>query len=119
GRVRLRCAALRVAGANGGLRLIQLARLASVRGRWACTITLAVYAYASAGAGGVAVAGIARLAPAAIASPFAGTLIRRTSPNALLLRGGIARTVALPASGVVLLLRGASAVGYPLLRAPA
>ena len=43
-RFRLSLGAFRVAGANRNLRLVQLARLASVTGRWAYTITLAVFA---------------------------------------------------------------------------
>jgi len=53
-RFRLSLRAFRISGANGSLRLVQLARLASVTGRWAYTVTLAVFAYRSAGAGGVA-----------------------------------------------------------------
>ena len=86
------------------MRLVQLARLASVTGRWAYTITLAVYAYRIGGAGGVALVGIVRLAPAAAVSPFAGTLIRRTRLERLLVAGGLLRSAALVAAGVVVLL---------------
>ena len=72
-RARRSLRAFRVAGANRQLRLVQLARLASVTGRWAYTITLAVYAYRIGGAGGVALVGIVRLAPAA-AARFIGTV---------------------------------------------
>jgi hypothetical protein len=40
------------AGASEALRLVQIARLASVTGRWAYTVTLAVFPYRHGGAGG-------------------------------------------------------------------
>jgi MFS family permease len=106
--------AFRVAGANRDLLLVQLARLASVTGRWAYTITLAVYAYRIGGAGGVALAGIVRLAPSALISPFAGTLIRRTRLDRLLIAGGLLRTIALVAAGAVVLDGGSSTLVYAL-----
>jgi hypothetical protein len=93
---------------------VQLARLASVTGRWAYTITLAVYAYRIGGAGGVALVGIVRLAPAAAVSPFAGTLIRRTRLERLLVAGGLLRTAALVAAGVVVLDGGPAILVYGL-----
>jgi predicted MFS family arabinose efflux permease len=77
--------------------------LASVTGRWAYTITLAVYAYRLSGAGGVALAGIARLVPAALVSPFAGALIQRAQMRHVLLRAGLGRTLALAGAGLVVL----------------
>jgi hypothetical protein len=79
--------AFRLSASNGRLRLVQLARLASVTGRWAYTVTLAVFAYRAGGAGGVALAGIVRLAPAAAAAPFAGALIQRFRLDRLLMVG--------------------------------
>jgi Cyclic nucleotide-binding domain/Major Facilitator Superfamily len=104
-----------VAGANRRLRLVQLARLASVTGRWAYTVTLAVYAYRSAGAGGVAVAGIVRLGPAAATAPFAGAVIQRARLDRLLLEGGLARTLALTGAGAVVLVDGPPAAVYTLV----
>jgi len=106
--------ALRVSAANRHLLRVELARLASVSGRWAYTVTFAVFAYRSAGTGGVAVAGLVRLAPAAIAAPAAGTLIGRIRPESLLLRGGIARTLALAGAGAVILV-GAPSWGVYVL----
>lgn len=111
-RYRLSLGAFRVAGANPSLRLVQLARLASVTGRWAYTVTLAVYAYRLAGAGGVALAGIVRLGPAAAVAPFAGALINRASLGRLLLAGGLVRMLALVGAAVVVLGDGAASLVY-------
>ncbi len=111
-RFRLSLGAFRVSGANRNLRLVQLARLASVTGRWAYTITLAVFAYRIGGASGVAFAGIIRLAPAAAAAPFAGALIHRASLDRLLVAGGFLRRLALAGAGVVVLGDGSTALVY-------
>ena len=114
-RIRLSLGAFRLAGSNRELRLVQLARLASVTGRWAYTITLAVFAYQLAGAGGVAVAGIVRLAPAALAAPFAGALIHRLALGRLLLAGGLLRTAALGGAGLAVLGDQSSTLVYVLV----
>ena len=111
-RFRLSLGAFRVAGANRNLRLVQLARLASVTGRWAYTITLAVFAYRIGGAAGVALAGIVRLAPAAATAPFAGSLIQRVPLDRLLVAGGLLRALALVGAGVVVLGDGPTALVY-------
>jgi hypothetical protein len=102
-RIRLWAGAFRVSCANPHLRRLQAARLASVTGRWAYTVTLAVYAYHWAGAGGVAFAGIVRLVPGALVAPFPGTLTARGQTGAVLLRGGVVRTLALAAAGALAL----------------
>ena len=94
---------------------MQLARLASVTGRWAYTITLAVFAYRIGGAGGVALAGIVRLAPAALTAPFAGALIHRTPLGRLLVIGGLLRALALACAGVVVLGDGSATLVYALV----
>src|SRR5690242_18382165 len=98
-RISVSVGALALSGANRRLRRIQLARLLSVTGRWAYTVSLAVFAYRSGGAGGVAVAGLVRLGPAAIAAPLAGVFIGRGRVDRLLLSGGLGRSVALAAAG--------------------
>jgi hypothetical protein len=113
--VRLSLGAFRVSAANRRLLLVQLARLASVTGRWAYTITLAVYAYRTHGATGVALAGIVRLGPAALGAPFAGALIRRWRLDALLLGGGLARTLTLAGAGVLVLVDGPTWTVYVLV----
>src|SRR5262245_24155584 len=114
-RVALSIGAFRLSAANPRLRLVQLARLTSVTGRWAYTITLAVYAYQTAGAGGAAVAGIVRLVPAAAFAPFAGTLIRRIPATRLLAGGGFVRTAARATAGWVVMMDGPSAAVYLLV----
>src|SRR5262249_14283381 len=89
--------------ANRELRLVQFARLASVTGRWAYAVTLAVYAYREAGAGGVAVAALVRLVPAAAARPPAGMVVPPTPPARSLFAGGVLRTAALALAGLLVL----------------
>jgi Cyclic nucleotide-binding domain/Major Facilitator Superfamily len=74
-----------------------------------------VFAYRTAGVGGVATAGIVRLGPAAVAAPFAGTLIRRVRLDSLLLGGGLLRTVSLAGAGTMILVGGPSASVYALV----
>lgn len=114
-RIAVSAHAFLVAGANRRLRLLQLARLASVTGRWSYTITLAVFAYRSAGASGVAIAGLVRLAPAAAAAPFAGTVVQRVRIDSLLLQGGLLRTASLAGAGAVILTGGPAAAVYALV----
>jgi len=102
-RVRLSLGSVRVSAANRDLCLVLVARLVSVTGRWAYTVTFAVFAYRSSGTAGVAVAGIVRLGPAAVAAPFAGSLIVRLRLDALIFRGGLVRAAALAAAGCVIL----------------
>jgi predicted MFS family arabinose efflux permease len=97
-RLAVHARAIRAATANAGLRRVQVARLTSVTGRWAYTVTLAVFAYRTGGAGGVAVAGIVRLGPATLVAPFTGALAARFRVERLLLVGGLARTAALAAA---------------------
>jgi hypothetical protein len=111
-RLRVSISAFRVAGTNRDLRLVQIARLASVTGRWAYTVTLAVYAYRNGGASDVALAGIVRLAPAALAAPLAGALIYRARVDRLLLTGGLLRTLALAGAGLVVLGCNSSVLVY-------
>jgi hypothetical protein len=113
-RIRLWAGAFRVSSANPRLRHVQAARLASVTGRWAYTVTLAVYAYHWAGAGGVAIAGIVRLAPGALVAPLAGAFTARGRTGAVLLQGGVVRTLALAGAGA-LVLAGAPAVAVYVL----
>lgn len=114
-RLRLSIGAFRISGANHLLLRVQVARFASVTGRWAYTVTLAVYAYRWAGAGGVALAGIVRLAPGALAAPFAGALATRGRIGSILARGGVLRTAALAAAGAAVLLGASPALVYVLV----
>ena len=103
GRLGVSVAAFRAVRSNRSLRLVQAARLASVTGRWAYTVSLAVFAYREGGAAGVAAAAIVRLAPAAFAAPFAGALVDRFRPERVLLAGGLARAAFIGAAGALAL----------------
>ncbi len=109
--------ALSTSAGNRHLLLLELARFASVTGRWAYTVTFAVFAYRAAGAEGVAIAGVVRLAPAALAASAAGTLVGRMSVSGLLLRGGLGRTFALAGAGALIFLGGPSWTVYALVAA--
>jgi predicted MFS family arabinose efflux permease len=100
-RLRLPAQAIRAAAGNHDLRRVQAARLISVTGRWAYTVTLAVFAYRTGGAAGVAVAGIVRLGPATFVAPFSGALASHFRVDRLLLVGGAARTLALAAAAAL------------------
>ena len=99
GRLGVSAAAFRAVRSNRSLRLVQAARLASVTGRWAYTVSLAVFAYREGGAAGVAAAAIVRLAPAALAAPFAGALVHRFRPERVLLAGGLTRAAFIGVAG--------------------
>jgi MFS family permease len=103
GRLGVSVAAFRAVRSNRSLRLVQAARLASVTGRWAYTVSLAVFAYREGGAAGVAAAAIVRLAPAALAAPFAGALVHRFRSDRVLLTGGLARAAFIGAAGALAL----------------
>ena len=83
-RSRQALAALAVVSGNPQLRRVAIARVASVTGRWASTIALAVFAYNAGGATYVGVLGVVRILPAALAGPLAAGLLdrvrRRPSP---------------------------------------
>jgi MFS family permease len=108
-RARLALSALAVVYENLNLRLIALARIASVTGRWASTIALAVFAYKAGGASYVGILGVVRILPAAFAGPMAAALLDRMRADRILLLAGIGRTLAIGAAGVAVV-EGASAL---------
>jgi hypothetical protein len=85
------------------LRLVALARLASVTGRWAATVALAVVAYRRGGTEAVGLLGVCRILPAALAGPLAAGLLGRVRSDVLLLVAGVVRTCAIAAAGLALL----------------
>ena len=99
GRSRQAFAALTVCFRNPKLRLVAIARVASVTGRWASTIALAVFAYKAGGATSVGVLGVVRILPAAFAGPLAAGLLDRVGADRLLLVAGVFRTLAIGAAG--------------------
>src|SRR5215471_297489 len=95
GRARQALSAFEAVNGNPALRLFAIARLASVTGRWAATVALAVLAYNSGGATAVGILGVVRILPAALAGPIAAALLDRVSSDRLLLLAGIGRTAAM------------------------
>lgn len=88
---------------NRHLRLVAVARLGSVTGRWATTVALAVAAYKAGGAEAVGLLGVCRILPAALAGPFAAGVLGRVRSDRLLLYAGIVRTLAIGAAGFALI----------------
>ncbi len=88
-----------VAGRNPQLRLMLIARLATVTGRWASAVALAVYAYDAGGATYVGVLAVVRIVPSALAGGLAAALLDRVRTDRLLLVAGLARVVAIGAAG--------------------
>jgi Cyclic nucleotide-binding domain len=101
--VREAIASFQVVWRNRPLGFVVVARLASVTGRWAATVALAVVAFRHGGAGAVGLLGLVRILPAAIAGPIAASLLGRIRSDRLLLVTGVARTCAIGAAGVALL----------------
>ena len=97
------------------LRLVAIARLASVTGRWATTVALAVVAYRRGGAEAVGLLGVCRILPAALAGPIAAGLLGRFRSDRLLLVAGIVRTLAIGGAGFVLLSGGGLAPVFVLV----
>ena len=102
-RLRPGLAALAVVFHNRSLRLVAGARLASVTGRWASTIALAVFAYRAGGAADVGILGVVRILPAAFAGPVAAGLLGRVRPDRILLFAGLGRTAVLAGAGFIVL----------------
>ena len=93
-------AAFGVVLGNPRLRLVALSRVASVTGRWAATVALAVFAYDAGGAAAVGVLGVVRILPAVFAGPLAAALLDRVPTNRLLFIAGLLRTIAMGAAGL-------------------
>jgi hypothetical protein len=90
------------------------ARLLSVSGRWAYTVTLGVYAYAAGGAAAVAWVGLLRLIPAAVTAPFAWPTAMRIGLHRSLLIAGISRAAAVAGAAVVVSRSGPAWAVYAL-----
>jgi len=85
------------------LRLVAVARLASVTGRWAATVALAVVAYRRGGAEAVGLLGVCRILPAALSGPLAAGLLGRIPSRQLLFGAGVVRTLVIAGAGFALL----------------
>jgi MFS family permease len=101
---------------NPEMRRLQMAWAGQSLSLWAFAIALGVYAFDAAGATAVGIAGLVRLLPGALASPFAGVIGDRRSRRAVLvasalaggaIRGGatVAAALGVPV-GVVFVLAG-------------
>src|SRR5436305_792389 len=86
-------AALRSALANRDLARLLGAFAASSLGTWASMIVLSLYAYAEGGARAVGLAVLVRMAPSALAAPYAAMLADRHSRRRMLIAGGAARAL--------------------------
>ena len=85
--------AFRAVFENANLRRIQLALAASTIGVWTYATALAVYAFETHGAGGVALVWIIRTIPGAVASPFCGALADRYPKKYVMLVSDLLRVV--------------------------
>ncbi len=99
---------LRTALGNRDLARLELAWATSSLGNWAFSILLALYAYRQGGTGAVALAVVVRMAPAALAAPYAAALADRHSRRSVLVWSAAARTAALFAAAA------AAAAGAPI-----
>lgn len=92
GHVRETASVFGIVARNTQLRLVALARLASVTGRWAATVALGVFAYRHGGAQAVGVLAVVRIVPSVAAGPFTALLLKRFHTDQVLLASGLART---------------------------
>ena len=82
---------------NRDLGLLGLARVGISFASWSFAISLGVYGFDHGGATAVGIVALVRLAPGALASPFAGLLSDRFSRRAVLIGSSIAVTAVLAA----------------------
>jgi MFS family permease len=99
---------------NPNLRRLQAAWSLSWVADWAYLVALGIFAYQRGGAVAVGVAGVVRMAPAAIAAPFASLLGDRYRRLRLLLVNEIIWTAALAASAVAFFAHAPTALVYVL-----
>ena len=92
-----------------------IARLATVTGRWASAVALAVYAYDVGGATYVGLLAVVRIVPSALAGGLAAALLDRVRTDRLLLAAGLARVVAIGAAGLAALSGSHTALVFGLV----
>lgn len=80
---------------NRDLRRVQLAGLGSTMGLWGYVVALLVWAYAEGGPALAGVAAFVRLAPGAVAAPFAGALADRLPRRRVMVTSDVLRAAAL------------------------
>jgi MFS family permease len=93
--------ALAVDFGNRDLGILGVARVGASFAAWSFAISLGVYGFDHGGATAVGIIALVRLAPGAIASPFAGLLSDRFSRRSVLIGSGLAISVVLGAAAVV------------------
>jgi MFS family permease len=107
-------AAFREVFRNANLRWLELAWTASIVGHYAYLVAVSVYAYEVGGEGAVGLVFLARLIPAALASPFAGLLGDRYRREKVLLWTNVVRTVLVGAAALGVYLDADPLVVYVL-----
>jgi MFS family permease len=93
-------AALGAAARNADVRRLELAWGAAIAAEWAHFVAFGVFAYETGGASAVGLAGLIRLAPAALIAPFAASLGDRFPRERFLLALTIVASAALGGSAV-------------------
>jgi MFS family permease len=99
---------------NPNLRWLELAWAASIVGHYAYLIAVSVYAYEVGGGKAVGLVFLARLVPAALASPFAGLLGDRFPRERVLVATNVTRIVLVGAAAIAALADAAPVVVYAL-----
>ena len=115
GHVRETAAVFGIVARNSRLRLVVLARLASVTGRWAATVALGVFAYRHGGAQSVGVLAVARILPVVAAGPFTALLLKRFHSDRLLFAAGLARTAVVAGVAALMYANAGNASLYVLV----
>lgn len=99
---------------NREMRLLQLAWAIQAISLWAFAIALGVYAFDVGGATAVGVAGLVRLLPGALASPFGGLIGDRSSRRAVLVVSTLASAVLMGVAAVAVAADAPVAVVFAL-----
>lgn len=100
--------------ANPDLRRLQLAWAGASFAMWSFAIALGVYAFGVGGATAVGIAGVVRLLPGALASPFAGLLGDRHSRRAVLVLSAGGGSIVLACSAAAAALDAPAAAVFGL-----
>jgi MFS family permease len=99
---------------NPNLRRLELAWAGSTIGSWSYGIALAVFAYQAGGAAAVGLAGLIRILPSALASPFAAVLADRFPRRQVMVVADVVRAAALIFAGLAIALELAAGLVYGL-----
>jgi MFS family permease len=108
GEIRIILSALAVDFGNRDLGLLGLSKAGNSFANWSFAISLGVYGFDHGGATAVGIVALVRLAPGALASPFAGLLSDRFSRRAVLIWSSLAVAAVLGAASNVAAFGGPS-----------